>query len=529
MIRSLRTGVSGLKANQVRMDVVSNNISNVNTVAFKRSRAAFNEVLGQQMLGVGRTAGGTGINPSFVGLGVNVGSIDQNWSQGSLENTGVATDLALNGDGFFIAKAGDRTLLTRAGNFTFNRDGEFVTSNGLNVQGWSYGEDGKLVTGGVEDVRINPNAQAPAKRTENVFVGGNLSADAQIGDMKSVSSVVYDAQGQPRTVIIDYERVTTSGEFGATEDTWRYTVKDEEGNPLIDGTAGASYDVSSPILSNWSGDSAVPTVAANATPPTESGTYEFSVESYDSVADEYTVTLGDGSTATVAGGASTTVTSNGIDVTFDLSGGETLTVGDSFSVHTRDAASVGGTMTFDANGSMVATNPNADGEQIHQFNWDIDGTGTSEPFTLNFGNPDESGLTQYSGSTTATVREQDGQASGTLAGYSIDPDGVLQLNFSNGEQQKLFKLAIGNVNNPNGLEQQGENFYTTSAASGDLQLGQAGRELSTAVVAGTLEMSNVELSKEFTEMIVAQRGYQASARVITTSDQILQETMQLKR
>src|SRR5690625_486818 len=105
MIRSLHTGVSGLKSNQVRMDVTGNNIANVNTIAFKRNRAAFNEVLGQQLLGVGRTAGGTGINPSSVGLGVSVGSIDQNWTQGALENTGVSTDLALSGDGFFIAKA----------------------------------------------------------------------------------------------------------------------------------------------------------------------------------------------------------------------------------------------------------------------------------------------------------------------------------------------------------------------------------------------------------------------------------------
>src|SRR5690554_3240888 len=102
MIRSLRTGISGLKVNQVRMDVVGNNIANVNTVAFKRSRAAFAELLGQQLLGVGRTAGGTGINPSSVGLGVGVASIDQNWGQGALENTSIATDLALSGDGFFV-------------------------------------------------------------------------------------------------------------------------------------------------------------------------------------------------------------------------------------------------------------------------------------------------------------------------------------------------------------------------------------------------------------------------------------------
>src|SRR5690554_466712 len=136
---------------------------------------------------------------------------------------------------------------------------------------------------------------------------------------------------------------------------------------------------------------------------------------------------------------------------------------------------------------------------------------------------------QTSGSTSATFQDQNGAGSGQLAGFSINPEGILELNFTNGEQQKAFQIAIGNVNNPNGLEQKGENFYSTRSASGDLQLMRAGRDLPTAVVSGTLEMSNVDLATEFTDMIIAQRGYQASARVITTSDEMLQETVQLKR
>jgi flagellar hook protein FlgE len=142
---------------------------------------------------------------------------------------------------------------------------------------------------------------------------------------------------------------------------------------------------------------------------------------------------------------------------------------------------------------------------------------------------DMTGITQFAGSTTSKFESQNGNSAGELSGYSINPEGVLELNFTNGEQKELFQLAVGNVNNPNGLEQQGENFYTTTGASGDLQLGRAGRDLRTAVVAGTLEASNVDLATEFSEMIVAQRGYQAAARVVTTSDEVLQETVQLKR
>ncbi len=148
MINSLRAGVSGLRTHQVQMDVIGNNIANVNTSGFKRSRVAFHEVLAQLQLGVGRIAGGSGVNPAYAGRGVHVGSIDQDWSQGSFQNTNIPTDLALSGDGFFLASGGRQTFLTRAGNFTFNAAGEFVTATGLNVQGWS------IDAAGIVEIRV---------------------------------------------------------------------------------------------------------------------------------------------------------------------------------------------------------------------------------------------------------------------------------------------------------------------------------------------------------------------------------------
>ena len=152
--------------------------------------------------------------------------------------------------------------------------------------------------------------------------------------------------------------------------------------------------------------------------------------------------------------------------------------------------------------------------------------GESSPAAFNISLDD---LTQYSGSTTALVREQDGYRAGLLEGYDIDQQGVLRLEYSNGEIEPLYQLSIANVNNPQGLDQLGENFYTITDQSGGMMLGRAGSEVQTAVVSGTLEMSNVDLANEFTDMIVSQRGYQAAARVITTSDELLQETVQLKR
>lgn len=423
MIRSLRTGVSGLLSNQVRMDVVGNNIANVNTLAFKRGRAAFNELLGQQLLGVGRMSGGAGVNPSYVGLGVSVGSIDQSWAQGALENTNRANDLALNGDGFFIARGDLGNLLTRAGNFSFNRDGEFVTSNGLPVQGWGFDEDDEVVTGVLKDVRVDPGMTTPAKATDEFTVGGNLSADAEIGDTKTISSVARDASGKPYDVFIEFTK-TEDLESGGGVTHWEAVIKD--------------------------------------------------------------------SSDTVIAGPHT--------LHFNASG-----------------------YLCESDGTDLA----ADEELL--FDWDIDLDGTDNSFTVDFGGATRNGVTTSSGSTTVSVTKQNGLQAGVVTGYSINKEGVLEFNFSNGQQRKMFQLAIGEVTNPHGLDQIGENFFAQTTASGELQVRQAGRESRAAVVSGALEMSNVDIATEFTDMIVAQRGFQASARVITTSDELLQETVQLKR
>lgn len=412
MLRSLHTAISGLRSHQVRMDVIGNNIANVNTIAYKQSRAAFNEMLGQRMVGLGRTTGGVGINPASIGLGVGVGSIDQNWAQGSFQYTNIASDLALSGDGFFVVREGQRNLLTRAGNFTFNGQGELVTSGGLNVQGWRFDANtNALVPGSPEDVRIDPEALGEPRFTQNVTVAGNLSTDAEDGATSSISTVVYDEQGRAHTVVIEF---TKTG-----DNAWDYTARyegTETPPPFADVTGSLAFNV-------------------------------------------------DG-TLDAAG-------SSGIPATL-----------------TWDA-------TYETNGS---------------------------PLNLSL-----EGLTQYSGSTTAVVRGQDGHSARELLGYSIDASGTLYLNFADGGQQAAFQLALGDVNNPNGLEQLGDNLYALSGGAGDLTIGRAGLEVKTAVISGALEMSNVDLAAEFTEMIVTQRGYQASARVITTSDELLQEVVQLKR
>ncbi len=411
MIRSLRTGVTGLRTHQARMDVIGNNIANVNTTAFKRSRVAFSELLGQQMLGVGRLSGGSGINPANIGLGVGVSSIDQNWSQGVLEYTNLGTDLAIKGDGFFVVRGGadNSTMLTRGGDFGFNAIGELVTSSGLNVQGWGFEDDGSLVTGALENVKLDLEMTSDPRETGEASIMGNLSADVKVGDPAvTTSTVVYDSQGKAHKLLLEFTKV------GA--DDWQISKAELAGTP--------------------------------ATP----------------------LTL-----------------SNNV-VQFDNKGKLTTAP----------------TLTITA-----AAFPNTVGDDVN--------------ITL-----DLAKMTQLGGSS-GLVPAQDGQAPGQLNGYAFTPEGVLMLNFSNGEQKKLFQLALADVPNPNGLEQRGENLYSGTAAAGDMVVGRPGGEIRAAIVAGALEMSNVDLANEFTDMIVTQRGYQASARVITTSDELLQEVVQLKR
>ncbi len=410
MIRSLRTGVTGLRSNQLRLDAIGNNIAGVNTTAFKRSRVLFQDALTQRIGTGGRLAGSNPASVSNIGNGVSIASVDQVWSQGTLQYTNLPTDLAVAGDGFFIAKSSRGNVLTRNGALSFDSEGYLVTSGGLRVQGWEANANGTITTGALEDIRVDGSMTSAPMRTNEVSVTGNVSAEREVGTGNpiSMSSVVYDGTGSPHTVVLEVAKTA--------DNTWAVTSAE--------------------------------------------------------------LTSDDGTT--------TALTVTGADLVFDADG--KLTAGG----------------TFNTAGAFP------DGSAL-----DID--------------VDLSALTQFGGSTTASVASQNGAPVGDLVDYGFDQTGQLVLSFSNGVRRPAAQLALGMVSNPDGLDQIGDGFYSTTAASGDLRVGRAGSEIPAGVVSGALESSNVDLAEEFTDMIVAQRGYQANARVITTSDELLQETVQLKR
>ena len=413
MMRSLFSGVSGLRNHQVQMDVIGNNIANVNTVGFKASRVTFEEAYAQIVQGArppGSDSNESGLNPTQVGLGMNIGSIDLLFTQGNLEATGVETDLAIQGESFFVVSDGLQDFYTRAGNFVLDADGSLVTAtNGLIVQGRTA-VDGVL-TDQIGNISLPFGQKSPAASTENATITGNLDAEAIVTDTRDTSITVFDAMGVPHEMTLTFEKMTPG--------TWDYTVS------VTDGT----------IVS--------------------------------------------GST---------------------------------------------GTLTFDNEGRLAAPLPAV------PFVFTPDGGAADVTMDYDFGVVGQlGGVSQFAGPSTAVLREQDGNTMGIMEGFSIDQSGNIRGAFTNGTTLVLGQIGLADFNNPSGLFRVGNNMYQISANSGSPVIGFAGEGTQSSLTAGALEMSNVDLAQEFTKMITAQRGFQSSARVISTSDEMLQEVVNLRR
>ncbi|MDR2006148.1 MAG: flagellar hook-basal body complex protein [Acidaminococcales bacterium] len=198
MMRALYTRVSGLANHQTRMDVLSNNIANVNTIGFKSSRTIFQDMLSQTVQGATAPRGNVGgVNAKQIGLGVKTSSIDILFTASSFQTTNVNTDLAINNDGFFIVNNGNQSYYTRAGNFYFDAEGNFITSEGLHVMGWNAKDDGSIDAdpNKLKALRISITDTMPPKVTTTVSFSGNLMADAELGVTTSSSKPVYAAEG----------------------------------------------------------------------------------------------------------------------------------------------------------------------------------------------------------------------------------------------------------------------------------------------------------------------------------------------
>jgi len=506
MLRSLYAGVSGLRNNQVRMDVIGNNIANVNTVAFKAGRVTFKEGFAQLLQGASRPPGDQGgINPVQIGLGMQIGSIDQIFNQGNLETTGLNTDVAIQGDSFFVVRKGNQSFYSRAGNFQVDANGQLVSpANGFIVQGRMY--DNGLPLDGIQDIKLPFGQKVSAKPTTEAMLAGNLNASAPVfqGDFNDplvradpinekawteTQIGVFDSQGTKHDVKLQMWKT------GPNEWDWR-----------IDPIASAqTFEVET--------DGASPPSPV-AIPAVPSG-YEIlpeNVKVYSSTGVEYvegTDYTYDAASNTVTFTASMPQNSM-IRVGYFMSPTGTLPTGEN-----------SGTFTFDQTGILNT-------DVVASLNFGVPGANPVR-IDLKLGGG-VNGLTQFaSTSSTAVLRDQNGYTAGTLQNFSIDRFGLITGFFTNGTTNPLARIVLADFNNPSGLLRIGDNMYQESANSGSGVLGFALEGSQSQMTSGALEMSNVDLAQEFTNMIVAQRAFQANGKVVSTSDDLLQELMQIKR
>ncbi len=462
MMRSLYSGVSGLQNHQTRMDVIGNNISNVNTIGFKKGRVNFQDLISQSMGGAARpTEEIGGVNPKQVGLGMQVATIDTIHTQGSLQTTGVVSDLAVQGNGFFILRSGDKEFYTRAGAFGLDAEGALLNpANGMRVQGWtSQVIDGVTVintASDVEDLFIPIGGKDPARVTSEVELACNLDkrtpeilagagpADIATGTW-TIDKDIYDSFGNVHSLQISFAK--TPGINNSWDVTVQVDPADEVGtNTLIE--IGA-----------------------------ENNTTNTFTLTFDNLGSLQTVTDAQGDA--IAEGAIQ------IPVSFDVLDG----------------------------------NPDEAGAPLRQT------------FLLNLGDVGSytETVTQFAESSSTKAFRQNGFGMGYLESYKIDQNGEITGVFSNGTNRSLGKVALATFTNPGGLEKAGETNFVETINSGEANIGESGIAGKGKFISGALEMSNVDLSEQFTDMIVTQRGFQSNSKTIQTSDQMLQELLTLKR
>lgn len=406
MMRSLFSGVAGLTSHQTRMDVIGNNIANVNTIGFKKSRVTFQDMLSQTL----RTAtapgdGRGGVNPLQVGLGVQLGTIDVNHTEGSTEPTGVQTDLSIRGNGFFVLLDGEQKLFTRAGAFDLDESGWLTSkATGIRVAGWNAVEGALDTNQPLEQIRVPVGQTLPARATTEAVLEGNLDAATEIGETVTTTVEAVDSQGVRHRIIVDFEKTAPN--------TWTWTAEAESDPGVLVGT---------------------------------------------------------------------------------------------------------GNLTFQADGTY---------NSVSATQISMPGIAGSDPIVLDL---DFSRMAQYGAKSAVAMRSQNGFGAGSLEEVRIDAAGVLTGVFSNGLTRALAQIGMATFSNNGGLLRAGESMFEESRNSGLAQIGAAGTADRGTVTPGTLEMSNVDLSEEFTSMIITQRGFQANSRIITTSDEMLQELVNLKR
>ena len=490
MMRSLFSGVSGLKSHQTRMDVIGNNIANVNTIGFKSSRVTFADTLYQTQTGASAptsTVGGT--NPKQIGLGVGVASIDLLFTDASTQATGKNTDLALSGNGLFVVStdaAGKDKYYTRAGAFSFDANYNYVVpGSGHHVVGWNADEDGKIPTMNTpEGIRIKDEMRSmKAKKTTTVTYKGNLNSSVpRITELKDQSGNPVDNKDIDGTNVKSLTATLSDGTTQTITATSSYVYKVGDSLPIT--TIANVYD----SLGN------LHKVPLLFTKKKATGTLPENYNTWD-------VQL-----STDKNGKCKIKEDDGSETEVEMGGPTTL--------------------KFDQNGKYM--------ENPGKLNLTL-ANGAGSPPTPPSTTPSPkmttdvilSGLTQFSGSDTIKA-DYDGNSAGTLKEINADQSGILTGTYTNGEKRALAQVAVAQFDNAQGLTKKGANLYSESNNSGTANI-KTVSALGLTLTPSALEMSNVDVANEFADMVVTQRGFQSNSKIITVGDEMLETVINMKR
>lgn len=572
---SLLTGLSGLIANSRKLDVIGNNIANANTTAYKSNRMLFAPTF-SRTLSAGSSPTGSlgGANPTQVGLGVSIAGTQRNMSNGAISATGVATDLAIEGNGFFIVSRGGEELFTRSGAFQLNANRDLVTINGARVQGFGIDANFNIITGVRTDMNVPVGSLTIAEATRRVDFAGNLNATGPLPTQGA--SINFDAAfettgGAPLTgaslmTALANPAAPATPLFDAMDVPYTFTISGAQKGEKTMPTRTLTIDAATTVDDFLDFINQTFGIQAGITNPDGSVTGAqidamgvVSIVGNVGEANNITfsdthITLRDMNDAVMVNPLTLTQTAEadgesvrtsfvvydslGAPVDVDLTivfeaAGATGTTWryfiespDHLDAMNPSRALATGLLNFDTSGRLASTTPVS-------VSLGRENTGAVHPlvFALSFatGADTVTALSDPQGLSNIAAVFQDGSPLGVLASFSVGENGIITGAFSNGLTRQLGQLALATFTNPEGLIDVGNNFFATGPNSGTPLVAAPGNFGAGRIIGGALEQSNVDLGQEFIDLVLTSTGYSASARVISTTDQLLQQLLALGR
>ncbi|MBI5683222.1 MAG: flagellar hook protein FlgE [Deltaproteobacteria bacterium] len=549
MLTSLFTGVTGLNANMTALSVIGNNIANMNTVGYKAGRASFADILSQSIVGV------SGSNQ--VGLGVSLSSITSLFTQGALETTTSGLDLAIDGNGFYVLTDSTGALYySRAGQFNLDKDGNIVNPEGYILRGYQADSAGNI-TSTIDDLTLSSSSVQP-NPTSTVDIVGNLSSDAEIkgfvfttgsndairftsgattataslttngglisgnaysgdGVASAIKAALEAQNGSLDTYTVTYDSLT--GKFAIANDTGNSNALSiawsSSALTTAEGMLGFTADDAIVVGSNAASDAAGGAFSVGNADDTSN--FSTSITAYDSLGNSHQVTVYFRKDSTSSSGN-----------TWEWYG----VVGANDSTSGSTEVQANGALIFDTDGFLSSES------SITYPTGGLDFSGgASQNQTIAFGfgtsiaegGAGTNGMTQYGGSSTVNDQQQDGYGAGSFQSMSVDSNGVITGIFSNGKTMSMGQVVLAKFANPSALTSKGRNLFAESSDSGQPLAGVPNSAGRGGIHSNALELSTVDIAEEFVKMISAQRGFQANSKIITTTDEILNELVNLKR